>query len=123
MTAHTPIHATQPSDFTRAQLLILSHISALRDALALLRSAPAMIPSIREAHKTRLMRWLGACKHVHASILAAPGGAFAYIGLWGHNGHGPTIERLCGDVASSVKRAREGRSYRDVVAARWGMVG
>jgi len=106
----------QPSDFTRAQILIQGHIAQIDAALAQVRLHRAtMLPSMADMHEAVLHRYRDALIRDLDCVLAAPLGAGAFICIWNHNGHGPRIMDACEAVDRSIGRRD---AYRGVLAAR-----
>lgn len=106
----------QPSDFTRAQILIQGHIAQIDAAMDQLRLHRAtMVPSIAGMHADKLRRLRKALIHDLDDVLAAPLGAVAHIRRWNHNAFGPNVLSACEAVDRSIGKRH---AYRDMVTAR-----
>jgi hypothetical protein len=115
-----PISAftAQPSDFTRAQILIQGHIAQVDAALRTLRAnRETMLPSMADMHADKLGRLHRTLIHDLDCVLAAPLGCQPYIGRWNHNGRGPNVLDACEAVDRSIGKRH---AYRDMLAARRG---
>ena len=108
-----------PADFYRAQALISGHIANIDAALAAVKRAKGkLLPSIADMHVNRLRTYRARLAGDLDNALAAPLGAFALIGNWNHNGHGPTIEDACKSARESIANAASVMAYRAELAAR-----
>jgi len=108
----------QPSDATRAQILLSDHIVAIDKALRAVRDArPNMVASIADMHEARLGRYRRQLVAAFSNVLALPKAAFVHIRQWNHNAHGWNVEAACRDALASAARGGKGEYQRMIAAA------